>query len=224
MEIIKNTNNLDKNISGIYMIISPKFKIYIGSSINIKRRLNTYKNGFRKDQSKIYNSIKKYGWENHFKLILERCDREDLYKREYYWGNIYNCLDRDLGMNNELPNPYDKVRLITDETREKLSLIRKNKKHSMETRLKMSDSRKKYNHSKEVYEKIANSNRGKKRTDDQKYNLKINSGRAKIVFDTLTGVFYNSAKELSEINGVSYDYIQKRLTNKIKNNTHYSYV
>ena len=46
---------------GIYRIINPKGKIYIGQSTNILKRKSSYK-GYRcKDQISIYRSLKKYG-------------------------------------------------------------------------------------------------------------------------------------------------------------------
>ena len=50
---------------GIYKITNPNNRIYIGQSWNIESRLYSYKNGRCKNQRKLLNSIKKYGWENH---------------------------------------------------------------------------------------------------------------------------------------------------------------
>ena len=45
--------------SGIYKIISPKGKVYIGKATNLVRRKNSYKDLLCLGQPKIYNSIKK---------------------------------------------------------------------------------------------------------------------------------------------------------------------
>ena len=46
---------------GIYKITSPTKKIYIGQSINIEYRIESYKKLIRcKKQIKLYNSLKKY--------------------------------------------------------------------------------------------------------------------------------------------------------------------
>ena len=56
---------------GIYKILSPSGKIYIGQTWDIKRRFKEYKNP-QKTQTKIYNSISKYGYENHkFEIVHE---------------------------------------------------------------------------------------------------------------------------------------------------------
>lgn len=54
----------------IYKLTAPNGKIYIGQAININRRFSSYRNLNCKNQPKLYNSIKKYGWENFKKEIL----------------------------------------------------------------------------------------------------------------------------------------------------------
>lgn len=57
---------------GIYKITSPSGKIYIGQSIFIEARISKYRTAKCKSQNKLYNSILKYGWDNHqFKVIHE---------------------------------------------------------------------------------------------------------------------------------------------------------
>lgn len=69
---------------GIYRIINPKGKIYIGQSINIKNRFNQYK---MMDKScigpKLLNSLIKYGYENHVIEIIEECNLEELDHKEF---------------------------------------------------------------------------------------------------------------------------------------------
>lgn len=56
---------------GIYKIISPTKKIYIGQSLNIEKRFKQYKSIVNcKSQRYLYNSLLKYGSLNHtFKII-----------------------------------------------------------------------------------------------------------------------------------------------------------
>jgi hypothetical protein len=59
---------------GIYKITSPSGKIYIGQSVEIKRRFNSYKRMYVKNKGvvKLYRSFLKYGADNHiFEVVCE---------------------------------------------------------------------------------------------------------------------------------------------------------
>ena len=96
--MINTTKNIP--ITGIYKIISPTGKIYIGQSIDIEKRWKAYKRLNCKNQIKLYNSLKKYGYDNHIFEIIERCFLEVLNVRETYWKKE---------VLNELNQNWDKV-------------------------------------------------------------------------------------------------------------------
>lgn len=75
---------MDK-IVGIYRIINPKEKVYIGQSKDIEHRKVLYRDGNCKGQVKLYNSLNKYGYENHMFEIIEECSIEhlDIKEKEY---------------------------------------------------------------------------------------------------------------------------------------------
>jgi group I intron endonuclease len=75
---------------GIYKITNPKNKVYIGQSINIDRRWNEYQKLQCSQSKKIYNSLKKYGFENHIFEILEECNINNINDREEYYILLYN--------------------------------------------------------------------------------------------------------------------------------------
>lgn len=57
---------------GIYKITNPSGKVYIGQSWNIEKRFKYYYKKGCKNQVKLYNSIIKYGSDNHiYKVIHE---------------------------------------------------------------------------------------------------------------------------------------------------------
>lgn len=56
---------------GIYKILSPSNKVYIGQSTNIKNRHEKYKYKSCQDQPALYNAICKYGWDNMIISIEE---------------------------------------------------------------------------------------------------------------------------------------------------------
>ena len=110
---------------GIYKITNPKGKIYIGQSIDVFNRRDKYyikMHNSLKGQPKIYNSIKKYGWEHHQFEIIEECSIDQLDEREIYWGLYYNTLDPKLGLNLKLGNGNP---IISDETKQKISKAHK---------------------------------------------------------------------------------------------------
>lgn len=74
---------------GIYKITNPKGKIYIGQSVNIKKRWYSYEKLYCKQQFYLYNSLVKYGIENHKFEIIEECLLEQLNEREIYWKQYY---------------------------------------------------------------------------------------------------------------------------------------
>ena len=78
---------------GVYKITSPTNKIYIGQSTNIEKRWVSYTTLNCKGQRKLYNSLKKYGWEGHKKEIIEECDVHLLEERENHWKLFYNVLE-----------------------------------------------------------------------------------------------------------------------------------
>lgn len=92
---------------GIYKIINLKNnKVYIGQSINIKKRWNSYKNRpfFKYDSgynTAIYAAIRKYGLEYFQFEVIEVCLEEELDKKEQYWIEKTNSL---------IPNGYNILR------------------------------------------------------------------------------------------------------------------
>ena len=79
---------------GIYKITSPTGKIYIGQSTNIEKRWKDYNKMMRcKRQTRLYNSLKKYGPNNHIFEILEECTEDKLLEKETYWKEHYKVLD-----------------------------------------------------------------------------------------------------------------------------------
>jgi group I intron endonuclease len=106
-------------IIGIYKIVSPTGKIYIGQSTNIKFRLTQYKYYKCKKQIKLYNSLKKYSFKLHICEIIEQCSVEQLNERERYYQDSYNSVEK--GLNCRLTGTEDKIGVISIETRKKMS-------------------------------------------------------------------------------------------------------
>jgi group I intron endonuclease len=84
---------------GIYKITNPKGKIYIGQSKNINNRFDSYKKLYHcSQQRKLYNSLKKYGPENHKFEIIKECNIQDLNKFEIEYILYYNTVNDGLNL------------------------------------------------------------------------------------------------------------------------------
>ena len=103
---------------GIYKITNPNGRIYIGQSTNIEFRWNVYHRLKCKDQPSLYNSLKKYGPENHQYEIIEECIVEDLDKKEIFWGLHYDVLSNK-HLNNRLGRGFGSF--DSEETKQKKS-------------------------------------------------------------------------------------------------------
>lgn len=89
---------------GIYKITNKiNNKVYIGQSLDIKRRWSEHKSRVNEINSNCYNkplyhSIRKYGIENFLFEIIEECAPEELNDKEKYYIELFNCI---------VPNGYN---------------------------------------------------------------------------------------------------------------------
>ena len=90
-------------MSGIYLILcSPTMKGYIGSSVNIERRLNHHKILLRDNRhwiSYFQNSWNKYGESNFEFHIIEYCPKEKLIEREQFYLDIFQAVKYGFNLN-----------------------------------------------------------------------------------------------------------------------------
>jgi len=220
-------------MTGIYKITSPSGKVYVGSSINIKKRWNSYASLHCKSQVRLLASFNKYGVNNHAFEILELCDNSVLYKREIYWSNAYNVLGVN-GLNCRIPSDKDTKAQVSQETRNRLSLagIGKNRsKPTKETRLKMSLAKigKPLPESTKVKMR-GKTNWAKGKKFSAEYRKKISDGlmgkmahNKIIILNTATGIFYDSIKEASQSTTYGRSYISRMLSGVNKNKTNFIY-
>jgi len=106
----------------IYKITNPNGRIYIGQTTNYVIRWEKYRKLNCKDQPSLYNSLKKYGPENHKFEVIEKCDVTRLDEREIYWGELYDVLSNK-HLNNRLGRGFGSY--DSEETKLKKSLAHK---------------------------------------------------------------------------------------------------
>lgn len=102
----------------IYKLTAPNGKNYVGQSRNLSERLSNYKGLRCRTQTKLYNSIIKYGWVNFKVEMLEFLPEEpqeyvDEYER--YYIKKFDCVTT--GLNIQLGG--DTGGKTSDETKKK---------------------------------------------------------------------------------------------------------
>ena len=150
---------------GIYKVVSPVGKVYIGSSKNIQARFRFYKRLHAEQQPRLYYSLKKYGYDSHTFTIIEECSFESLFIRERYWQEYFDVTGPN-GLNCLLVDTDELPRIVSDESRLKMSLSRKGVSKSLEHVKNQADSLKKHKRSKEHCENISKSLKGRKQSEE----------------------------------------------------------
>lgn len=79
--------------TGIYKMVSPSGKVYIGQSRDLTNRKSRYKTLCCKNQIKLYNSLLKYGFDNHnFSVVIyldQSIPQADLDWHEWFYMQMY---------------------------------------------------------------------------------------------------------------------------------------
>jgi group I intron endonuclease len=192
--------------SGIYKIESPSGKIYIGQSIDLDKRICSYKKiHTSRKQIKLNNSFKKYSVDKHIFSIVERCDINMLNIKERYYQELFECIGCK-GLNLKLQGANEIKQVHSQETLDKISYKMKLKHKEVDYKNKMVSSRK----GKPLSEKALNalSLRNKKYFDQR--GFKNNNAK-------LTQEIYNNIKKDREL-GMTYNSL--KLKYNLKSNGH----
>ena len=102
----------------VYKITNPNNGVYVGQTVDFRRRMKSYEKHQCKQQLKLFNSIKKYGWKSHVVEIIEQCDVSFLNEMERYWQEYYDVMN--LGLNLKLTETDDKVGVCSEYTKQKM--------------------------------------------------------------------------------------------------------
>lgn len=229
---------------GVYKIVSPSGKIYIGSSKNIEKRFASYKKMFCKSQTKLYRSFKKYGVNSHVFSVLIECNFDELYEYEHLYSNYYNVLG-EKGLNCRTPSFKEIKGECTIEYREKLSKSRKGMKFTDEHKNNLKKAKIGYKLSKETIEKSALSRKGMKLSEETKHKISIarkgmvfseltkkriseskkgkRPSNAILVLNRETGIYYESATEAEKAHNITNQYLTRMLRGDRKNKTSFTY-
>lgn len=148
--LIKDQNLFNSSYSGIYLISCPNGCMYIGQSVNIKKRWREHMNYLKNNKHKnprLQNIFNKYGVVNYF--ILENCDKSFLNERESFWAAK---IDREKLLNYASIGEYVQ--------------------RSKEMKEKFSEMLRKRNTDPEFIEKVKKSLKGMKRSEETKQKIR----------------------------------------------------
>ena len=216
-------------IIGIYKIISPNGRIYIGQSINIYERLVHHKIRNDERHTKLNRSFNKYGVDNHTFEIIEECEIEELNIKERFWQDYYDVLNK--GLNCILTKTSDQSGKLSEATKLKISKARKGKysgvncpfygrTHSEESKLKLRNA-----HLGEKSHRF-----GKKDSEETIRRKSIAQSRgkgssAKKVIDTKTNKTWECLKDAAEELNINYSTLKTWMRGpENKNKTNLKYI
>lgn len=209
----------------IYMISNNiNGKIYIGKTIDPDKRWRRHRNRAASNDKRycyyIHRALNKYGWRNFtFEVIEQHQNKKDQNEAEKFWiayykfigAQVYNLTNGGEGCDG---------RVVSEETRRKISIAHLGMKHSNETRKLISENGKRRFQDLDQYNKMLIQNKkiaktkGSEKTNFTKLNWNIiNDIRAKYKSNNF------SIPELAKIYNITRQntrYIVKYITWKIQ--------
>lgn len=205
---------------GIYKITSPTGRVYIGQSVNIRKRLLSYRNLECNNQIKLIRSFYKHGFENHTIEVVLKCNPDELNKNERYYQEKYKSVRN--GLNCVLTKTEDKSGVMSDDVKKKIGDAQRGslnhnygKKASKETREKLSKIHKGKKISPEHAEKLRLISLGRKASKE----TKLKQSKAKIGKPTWNkGIKWMSddqKKHLSDLNKGKFSGSKHNMAKKV---------
>lgn len=183
--IVKWLNEEDKNKSNlIYMLIFPNWKYYIGQTTSrLEKRVQEHI--YRKtEDTKKSRAVNKYN--SFFVLVLEEnIQKSELDEKEIYWIETYDTFNS--GYNSTIGGGSSKGKIMSVESRKKISDAKRGHKPSAETKFKMSKALKGKLFSDETRLKISESKKGVTFTEEHK--LKMSESKGHKFFDDFNNQF-----------------------------------
>lgn len=171
------------SIYTIYKSVNTKTgKVYIGFDSNWPNRLKVHKSASKKQDSKFYRAVRKYGWDNfEWSIVYQSKDKQHTLKQmETYFINEYNSMKS--GYNSTLGGDGCFGLILSEEARKKISQANKIPKPQTPEHIKNRIESLKKNtnafmgmlgkaHKMETKNKISLSNKGVPKTEEHKSKM-----------------------------------------------------
>lgn len=126
---------------GIYKITNPKNEVYIGGTRNLRHRLNEYRCGAKKSQRLIYESIQLFGWGSHVFEIAHELPKDVSEDVLVSYEQTYMDFHKDAGFVLLNIRGAGNSGKHSEESLKLMSAIKIRKVVSKETRYKLSAAR-----------------------------------------------------------------------------------
>lgn len=220
-----------KAIIAIYKIVSPSNKIYIGKSVDVYTRWKKYEKLKCKTQTRLYHSLKKYGWDAHKKEIFP-CDESQLNELEKYYVDLFQTFNSKHGMN--LRDGGGNKGRHSEETKIKIAKSNTGKVFTNDRLLNMRNSHIGKKHTQEHKDKISkaisldkNGFYGRTHSEStKKHWSKIRSGRktnrGRLILNIENGVYYNSVLDAAATIQIKHSTLRWRLNHGTSTNFIYA--
>lgn len=170
------------NKAGIYKLTCrDNSKIYIGKSVNLYKRLNSYKNYYRQHAcgGLIQKALIKYGWDSFIVEILEVFENFDkstdnvlLLEKETYYIELFDSTNTDKGYNICKYSTDTTGIPLSEEHKENIRQSKLGKKLSEETKDRIRQGKLENPMSDESREKLRQLYLGKSLSDDHKEKIR----------------------------------------------------
>ena len=184
-ESVPSTDTIKTKVSGIYKIINKvNGKYYVGSSKCIKNRWSQHKADLRNNNHKndyLQNAWNKYGENNFEFIIIEEniSERELLIVEQRYLHIAHKEQKKCYNLNFDASGGN-----ISEYSKQKISMFHKGKILSNETRRKISESTKKVMNTPEMFNKMSVIRKGKKLSELHKLKISEKSKLRKFSEET----------------------------------------
>lgn len=207
-------------------------KVYIGFDSKWPNRVSVHKSSYKKQDSKFYRAIKKYGWENFEWSVLYQSKEKEytLNVMENFFIKEYNSFEdgynstlggdgtfglKFIGESNPFFNKKHKI-----ETIEKMTISKKGSNNpnfgkitSEEVKKKISDSLKNREFTEEWRNKISDSLKGRKLTEEWKLKISNSSKNTEKNYKQLTCTHCNKTGVSYNMTRYHFDNCKKRSFN-----------
>jgi group I intron endonuclease len=181
-------------VPGIYKITNTVTKkIYIGSSVNLRKRCNQHRSdlkGNRHSNGFLQSAVNKYGAEVFTIEVVEYVVGNDLLEREQYYMELYRACDEKYGYN--LQKLAKSIRVHTQRTKDKMSAASKGRPKSEAAKAAMQKAH--------LGEKHSQERRDKKRQTMASMTPEQRVARAKKISDSMKK-YRAEQRAQREING-----------------------